>query len=100
MGGTSTDVSLIRDGQVERAFETLVGGIRVKSPMLEIHTVAAGGGSLCRSDGFRLTVGPGSAGADPGPLCYGAPGAEEPTITDMNLHLGRLLPDRFPLALD
>ncbi|MFP6625031.1 MAG: hydantoinase/oxoprolinase family protein, partial [Myxococcota bacterium] len=77
MGGTSTDVSLIVDGQVERAFETIVGGIRVKSPMLKIHTVAAGGGSLCRFDGFRLTVGPESAGADPGPLCYGAPAAEE-----------------------
>ena len=58
MGGTSTDVSLIVGGELERVFETEVGGIRVKSPMLRIHTVAAGGGSLCRFDGFRLTVGP------------------------------------------
>jgi 5-oxoprolinase (ATP-hydrolysing) len=100
MGGTSTDVSLIVRGQVERAFETIVGGIRVKSPMLKIHTVAAGGGSLCRFDGFRLTVGPESAGADPGPLCYGAPAAAELTVTDANLFLGRLLPDRFPFPLD
>ena len=71
MGGTSTDVSLIEGGEVERAFETLVGGVRVRAPMLRIHTVAAGGGSLCRFDGFRLTVGPESAGSDPGPLCYG-----------------------------
>jgi 5-oxoprolinase (ATP-hydrolysing) len=106
MGGTSTDVSLIVDGEVERAFETLVGGIRVKSPMLRIHTVAAGGGSLCRFDGFRLTVGPESAGADPGPLCYGKRGedgdavASELAITDVNLFLGRLVPDRFPFELD
>ena len=101
MGGTSTDVSLLLDGEVERAFETVVGGIRVKSPMLEIHTVAAGGGSLCRFDGFRLTVGPESAGADPGPLCYGrsADGAGL-ALTDVNLFLGRLLPDRFPFALE
>ena len=71
MGGTSTDVSLLRAGEVDRSFETLVGGVRVKAPMLRIHTVAAGGGSLCRFDGFRLTVGPESAGAWPGPLCYG-----------------------------
>ncbi len=71
MGGTSTDVSLIQGGEIERAFESSVGGVRVKAPMLRIHTVAAGGGSLCRFDGFRLTVGPESAGADPGPLCYG-----------------------------
>jgi 5-oxoprolinase (ATP-hydrolysing) len=106
MGGTSTDVSLIVDGEVERGFETLVGGIRVKSPMLRIHTVAAGGGSLCRFDGFRLTVGPESAGADPGPLCYakrakdGRPAARELALTDVNLFLGRLQPDRFPIALD
>jgi 5-oxoprolinase (ATP-hydrolysing) len=100
MGGTSTDVCLIRDGRLERAFETLVGGIRVKSPMLKIHSVAAGGGSLCRFDGFRLSVGPDSAGADPGPLCYGAAGATELTVTDVNLFLGRLLPDRFPFSLE
>ena len=77
MGGTSTDVSLVRSGEVERVFETVVGGVRVKAPMLRIHTVAAGGGSLCRFDGFRFTVGPESAGADPGPLCYGRPEARE-----------------------
>jgi 5-oxoprolinase (ATP-hydrolysing) len=105
MGGTSTDVSLVVQGEVERAFETVVGGVRVKSPMLRIHTVAAGGGSLCRFDGFRLTVGPESAGADPGPLCYarldagGQALAEALTLTDVNLHLGRIQPDRFPFAL-
>jgi 5-oxoprolinase (ATP-hydrolysing) len=99
MGGTSTDVSLIRDGDVDRSFETLVGGVRVKAPMMRIHTVAAGGGSLCRFDGFRLTVGPESAGADPGPLCYGRPDAREIALTDANLHLGRVQPDRFPFPL-
>jgi 5-oxoprolinase (ATP-hydrolysing) len=99
MGGTSTDVSLIRDGDVERSFETLVGGVRVKAPMLRIHTVAAGGGSLCRFDGFRLTVGPESAGAEPGPLCYGRPEARELALTDVNFQLGRVQPDRFPFAL-
>ena len=102
MGGTSTDVSLIREGEVERAFEVEVGGVRVKVPMLRIHTVAAGGGSLCRFDGFRLTVGPESAGADPGPLCYGrarAEGARGLTLTDVNLHLGRITGDFFPFPL-
>jgi len=100
MGGTSTDVSLLRDGEVERAFETLVGGVRVKAPMLRIHTVAAGGGSLCRFDGFRLTVGPESAGAEPGPLCYGRPDARDLTLTDVNFALGRVPGDRFPFPLD
>ncbi|MEZ4218350.1 MAG: hydantoinase B/oxoprolinase family protein [Myxococcota bacterium] len=106
MGGTSTDVSLVVDGEVERAFETQVGGVRVKAPMLRIHTVAAGGGSLCGFDGFALTVGPGSAGALPGPLCYGrrdAAGAQLATriaVTDANALLGRIQPDRFPFALD
>ncbi|MDJ0867573.1 MAG: hydantoinase B/oxoprolinase family protein [Myxococcota bacterium] len=99
MGGTSTDVSLLVRGDVERGFETLVAGIRVRAPMLRIHTVAAGGGSLCRFDGFRLTVGPESAGADPGPVCYRL-GGRELALTDVNLALGRLQPDRFPLALD
>jgi 5-oxoprolinase (ATP-hydrolysing) len=99
MGGTSTDVSLIRDGEVDRSFETLVGGVRVKAPMLRIHTVAAGGGSLCRFDGFRLTVGPESAGSDPGPLCYGSAAARELALTDVNYYLGRVQPDRFPFAL-
>jgi len=105
MGGTSTDVSLIEGGEVERAFETLVGGVRVRAPMLRIHTVAAGGGSLCRFDGFRLTVGPESAGSDPGPLCYGVrgeqgdPRATELSLTDINLALGRVQPDRFPFPI-
>ncbi len=99
MGGTSTDVSLIEAGELQRSFETRVGGVRVKAPMLRIHTVAAGGGSLCRFDGFRFSVGPESAGADPGPLCYGHPGATELALTDVNFHLGRVQPDRFPFAL-
>ncbi len=105
MGGTSTDVSLIGE-QLDRAFESEVGGVRVKAPMLRIHTVAAGGGSLCRFDGIRLSVGPESAGSDPGPLCYGLrdaagqPLARELALTDVNLALGRILPDRFPFALD
>jgi 5-oxoprolinase (ATP-hydrolysing) len=107
MGGTSTDVSLVMDGETDRAFETLVAGIRVRAPMLRIHTVAAGGGSLCRFDGFTLTVGPESAGAEPGPLCYGRsaavgygrPGARELALTDVNLFLGRVRPERFPFPL-
>ncbi|MEM7411623.1 MAG: hydantoinase B/oxoprolinase family protein [Myxococcota bacterium] len=100
MGGTSTDVSLLTPGSLPRHFESVVGGVRVKAPMLRIHTVAAGGGSLCRFDGFRFTVGPESAGASPGPLCYGDPEAHELAITDLNLALGRLQPDRFPVPLD
>ncbi|HKJ23245.1 MAG TPA: hydantoinase B/oxoprolinase family protein, partial [Myxococcota bacterium] len=105
MGGTSTDVSLVEGGEVDRVFESSVAGVRVKAPMMRIHTVAAGGGSLCRFDGFRLTVGPESAGADPGPLCYGLrdaagrPRASELALTDVNLLLGRLAPDRFPFPL-
>ncbi|MEE2665902.1 MAG: hydantoinase B/oxoprolinase family protein [Myxococcota bacterium] len=106
MGGTSTDVSLIVDGEVERAFETVIGGVRVKAPMLRIHTVAAGGGSLCGFDGFSLTVGPESAGAWPGPLCYGRCDeagrrvAERVALTDANAALGRVQPDRFAFSLD
>jgi 5-oxoprolinase (ATP-hydrolysing) len=99
MGGTSTDVSRYA-GELERVYEREVAGITVMAPMLDIHTVAAGGGSLCRCDGQRFQVGPESAGADPGPLCYGNPRAEELTVTDINLVLGRLLPDRFPFELD
>jgi 5-oxoprolinase (ATP-hydrolysing) len=105
MGGTSTDVSLLRAGEVDRCFETLVAGVRVKAPMMRVHTVAAGGGSLCRFDGMRLLVGPESAGAVPGPLCYGrrdpsgTPLASEPTLTDCNFALGRVQPDRFPFPL-
>jgi 5-oxoprolinase (ATP-hydrolysing) len=105
MGGTSTDVSLIVDGEVERVFETSIAGIHVRQPTLRVHSIAAGGGSLCRFDGFRLTVGPESAGADPGPLCYGLrrespkSAGEGLTLTDVNVLLGRLPEDRFPLAL-
>ena len=98
MGGTSTDVSRFA-GQFERHHEAEVAGVRVRTPMLAIHTVAAGGGSICRAHQGRLTVGPDSAGADPGPLCYGRPGAQALTITDVNLALGRLGGARFPFAL-
>ncbi len=98
MGGTSTDVSRFA-GEYERRYENEVAGVRLRAPMLAIHTVAAGGGSLCRYDGQKFSVGPDSAGADPGPLCYGAPHASEPSVTDVNLVLGRLLPDRFPFPL-
>ena len=95
MGGTSTDVSLLEPGDLPRSFETIVGGVRVKAPMLRVHTVAAGGGSLCRFDGFRFTVGPESAGADPGPLCYGRADARELALTDANLALRRVQPIRL-----
>ena len=98
MGGTSTDVTRFA-GSFERRHEAEVAGVRVRTPMLAIHTVAAGGGSVCRVDGGRLTVGPDSAGADPGPLCYGRDGARQLTITDVNLVLGRLGGARFPFAL-
>jgi 5-oxoprolinase (ATP-hydrolysing) len=100
MGGTSTDVSFIADGEVDRSFETLIGGVRVKAPMMRIHTVAAGGGSLCRFDGFRFVVGPESAGSDPGPLCYGRAHARALAVTDLNFALGRIQPDHFPFALE
>jgi 5-oxoprolinase (ATP-hydrolysing) len=93
MGGTSTDVCHYA-GQYERADETLVAGVRLRVPMLAVHTVAAGGGSICAFDGSRLRVGPHSAGADPGPACYRRGGPL--TITDCNLALGRILPAHFP----
>jgi 5-oxoprolinase (ATP-hydrolysing) len=98
MGGTSTDVCRVA-GELERVYEAKVAGVRIRAPMIAIHTVAAGGGSICRYQGFRLTVGPDSAGAHPGPLCYGDPAAHELTITDVNLFLGRLVADRFPFPL-
>jgi 5-oxoprolinase (ATP-hydrolysing) len=98
MGGTSTDVSCF-DGGFEREYENEVAGVRLRAPMMAIHTVAAGGGSLCRYRGFKLAVGPESAGAVPGPLCYGHPGAHELALTDVNLALGRVVGDRFPLPL-
>ncbi|MDA0283743.1 MAG: hydantoinase, partial [Planctomycetota bacterium] len=97
MGGTSTDVSRY-DGRYELEYETQKAGVRIVSPMLAIETVAAGGGSVCGFDGVRLFVGPQSAGADPGPACYGRGGPL--TVTDVNLCLGRLLPQHFPFPLD
>ncbi|MGH7129592.1 MAG: hydantoinase/oxoprolinase family protein, partial [Planctomycetaceae bacterium] len=97
MGGTSTDVSRF-DGRYEREFETKKAGVRVVAPMLAIETVAAGGGSICEFDGVKLVVGPRSAGADPGPACYGRGGPL--TVTDVNLALGRILPRHFPFPLD
>ena len=93
MGGTSTDVAHYA-GEYERAFETLVAGVRMRAPMMHIHTVAAGGGSLCQFDGSRFRVGPESAGANPGPACYrrGGPLA----VTDCNVMLGRIQADYFP----
>jgi 5-oxoprolinase (ATP-hydrolysing) len=99
MGGTSTDVSRCA-GALERVYETRVAGVRLRTPMLSIHTIAAGGGSLCRFDGHKLTVGPESAGARPGPLSYGQEDAHEPALTDVHLVLGRLADDYFPFALD
>jgi len=93
MGGTSTDVSHFA-GAFERTNETVVVGVRLSAPMLQIHTVAAGGGSICFFDGMRLRVGPESAGADPGPACYRRGGPL--TITDCNLLLGRVQADFFP----
>jgi len=93
MGGTSTDVAAVQ-GEVQAGGQTEVAGLPVGVPMLEIHTVGAGGGSLARFDaGGSLRVGPESAGADPGPICYGR--GTEPTVTDANLLMGRLRPDRF-----
>src|SRR5215813_1011016 len=93
MGGTSTDVSHF-DGEYERAFETEVAGVRMRAPMMLIHTVAAGGGSILHFDGARFRVGPDSAGANPGPKCYrrGGPLA----LTDANVMVGKLMTDFFP----
>jgi N-methylhydantoinase A len=90
MGGTSTDVCLILDGEVGRSSERVVGGLPIRLPSVDLHTVGAGGGSIARVDaGGALRVGPESAGAFPGPACYGR-GGELPTVTDANLALGRL----------
>ena len=93
MGGTSTDVAAVQ-GEVRAGGQSEVAGLPVGVPMLEIHTVGAGGGSLARFDaGGALRVGPESAGADPGPICYGR--GTEPTVTDANLVMGRIRPNRF-----
>ena len=93
MGGTSTDVSHFA-GEFERQYETEVAGVRLRAPMLSIHTVAAGGGSVLHFDDGRYQVGPDSAGADPGPACYGHRGPL--TVTDANVLLGRVQPGHFP----
>ncbi len=103
MGGTSTDVSRF-DGRYERRYEMEVNdpesdtGVRVVAPMLAIETVAAGGGSICWFDGQKPVVGPRSAGASPGPACYGRGGPL--TVTDINLYLGKIIPDHFAFPLD
>jgi 5-oxoprolinase (ATP-hydrolysing) len=93
MGGTSTDVSRF-DGEFERIHETEVAGVRLRVPMLAIHTVAAGGGSILFYDGTRMRVVPDSAGADPGPKCYRQGGPL--TVTDANVKVGKLRPELFP----
>jgi 5-oxoprolinase (ATP-hydrolysing) len=93
MGGTSTDVSHIA-GEIERAYDTTVAGVRLRVPMMKIHTVAAGGGSICSFDGLRLKVGPESAGSHPGPASYRKGGPL--TVTDCNVLLGKVQPDFFP----
>src|SRR5690349_20867602 len=97
MGGTSTDVSHFAGaglGDLERVFETQIAGVRMRAPMLAIHTVAAGGGSILRFDGARYRVGPDSAGANPGPACYRRGGPL--TVTDCNVLLGKIQPAHFP----
>lgn len=93
MGGTSTDVSHFA-GEYERVFTTQLAGVRLRAPMLDIHTVAAGGGSILHFDGSRYRVGPDSAGAEPGPACYRGGGPL--TVTDANVMLGRIQPAHFP----
>jgi 5-oxoprolinase (ATP-hydrolysing) len=93
MGGTSTDVALYA-GEFERAFETLVAGVRMRAPMMAINTVAAGGGSILHFDGARYRVGPDSAGAVPGPVCYRGGGPL--TVTDANVMVGKIQPRHFP----
>ena len=90
MGGTSCDVCVIEDGRVRRTDSRMLGGRVIQLPMVDVHTVGAGGGSIgWRDAGGALRVGPRSAGAEPGPACYGR-GGEQPTVTDANLLLGYL----------
>lgn len=99
MGGTSTDVCRVdATAGIERVRDKVKAGVRVAAPTVAVETVAAGGGSICDFDGVKLTVGPASAGADPGPACYGRGGPL--TVTDCNVLLGRVLPDQFPFPLD
>lgn len=95
MGGTSTDISLIQKGEVRMTTDGAIGGLPIKLPMIEINTIGAGAGSIAWLDEARgLHVGPHSAGSEPGPVAYGT-GGTEPTVTDANLALGRLHPERF-----
>src|SRR5207244_1673800 len=95
MGGTSTDICLVVDGRPRVSTETRIGGLPLKVPMVDIHTVGAGGGSIVWVDqGGLMRVGPRSAGADPGPACYGR-GGTDLTVTDCNLLLGLLRPANF-----
>ncbi|MCO5382455.1 MAG: hypothetical protein NHB15_10525 [Methanosarcina barkeri] len=96
MGGTSTDVAQY-SGEYERSLETEIAGVRLRSPMMRIHTVAAGGGSILHYEGGRFRVGPDSAGSEPGPACYRKDGPL--TVTDCNLMLGKLHPEFFPKLL-
>ena len=93
MGGTSTDVTHF-DGQYERSFETEVAGVRMRAPMMRIHTIAAGGGSILKFEDGRFQVGPESSGANPGPACYRRGGPL--SVTDCNVLLGKIQPDHFP----
>jgi 5-oxoprolinase (ATP-hydrolysing) len=97
MGGTSTDVARF-DGRYELEYETEKAGVRVVAPMMAIETVAAGGGSICGFDGVKFVVGPDSAGADPGPACYGRGGPL--AVTDVNFYLGKILTEHFPFPLN
>lgn len=99
MGGTSTDVCRVEPNELPLSYEILINGITAVAPTLDVHTVAAGGGSVCTYDEGRFSVGPQSAGAVPGPACYGHPEASHLTVTDVNLLLGRLLPHTFPFPL-
>src|SRR5204862_5989920 len=93
MGGTSTDVCLVRNGAPEPAAQRTVAGFAIRMPSLDVHTIGAGGGSIASIDpGGALVVGPRSAGAVPGPACYGR-GGTEPTVTDADLVLGRIPAD-------
>lgn len=97
MGGTSTDVSRCSD-RPDYRFDCAVGNLRILTPSVNIETIAAGGGSICTYDGFMLSVGPESAGANPGPACYGSGGPL--TLTDVNLLLGRVDPDNFSIPIE
>lgn len=99
MGGTSTDVCRVEPNELPLSYEMHINGTTAVAPTLDVHTVAAGGGSVCTYDEGRFSVGPQSAGAVPGPACYGHPDARHLTVTDVNLLLGRLLEHTFPFPL-